>query len=114
MRLIDADYLKEQFPDEWNYDADHSIFRRIEKIIDNAPTVTAFEYEHAEFKKFYADIKEKFGRIKQCEQCQCNCDICEYKKFTVKIVERITDEMIKIGFDNFDDFYKHMKEGGEE
>jgi hypothetical protein len=45
MRLIDADELKKAFIDEWNYEADYAIFRQVENIIDNAPTVEQKYYE---------------------------------------------------------------------
>lgn len=37
--LISREALKEELSNLWNYDADYSIFKQIETLIDNAPTV---------------------------------------------------------------------------
>jgi hypothetical protein len=39
VRLIDANALKEKFSELWNYEADYSIFKQTETLIDEVPTV---------------------------------------------------------------------------
>lgn len=143
VRLIDANALKEKFPELWNYEADYSIFKQIETLIDNTPT-----FEQKEFEQVLQpikvnipeDIKDKLieelskprkvilDESKTVQDCiiaygdgfesarrlfQSKCRDCDFRKFSETFINGIVEVMTKNGIESVEQLAEILGKGND-
>lgn len=136
VKLIDANALKEKFPELWNYEADYSIFKQIETLIDEAPTV---EPEPIKV-NIPEDIKDKLieemskprkvilGEPKTVTDCiiaygdgfesakrlfESKCRDCDFRKFSETFINGIVEVMTKNGIESVEQLSEILGKGND-
>lgn len=143
VRLVDANALKEKFPELWNYEADYSIFKQIETLIDNTPT-----FEQKEFEQVLQpikvnipeDIKDKLieelskprkvilDESKTVTDCiiaygdgfesarrlfESKCRDCDFRKFSETFINGIVEVMTKNGIKSVEQLSEILGKGND-
>lgn len=90
------------------------LIRMFDEIIDNAPPATDHSVEIAQKS---IELGRRVGRAEEAiknPRPQCECEKCDFRKFTERFIDGAVDLMNKYGITSFDQLSEKLKGGTEE